>query len=179
MLHAQGLGYRDLHVIDIAAVPYRLENTVGKSKNEDILDGFLAEIMIDAINLLLSQHLKKLSVEIFRGLQIVAKGLFDHDPPPLSRLLTRETGAAEMIDDYRKERRCGGEVEQIIAGRTPGLGQAVEQLPKIVISFLLAGVGGEVVQAANHPVTPQRIHVARACISVDRSAHALLKIFPT
>jgi hypothetical protein len=100
MLHAQGLGYRDLHVIDIAAVPYGLENTIGESKNEYILNCFFAEIMIDSVDLVLAQDLEKLPVEILRGLQIVAKGLLDHDPPPLSRLLTRETGAAEMVDDY-------------------------------------------------------------------------------
>jgi hypothetical protein len=38
-----------------------------------------------------------------------------------------------------------GEVKQMIAGLTPGLAQTMEQLPKVAISFRLAGVGGEVV----------------------------------
>ena len=41
-LDAETLGDRDLHVIDIAAVPDRLENAVGEPKDQDVLNGFFA-----------------------------------------------------------------------------------------------------------------------------------------
>ena len=41
----------DLHVVQIIAVPDRLENRVGEAKKQDILGSFFAEVMIDAKNL--------------------------------------------------------------------------------------------------------------------------------
>ena len=43
----------DLHVIDVVAVPDRLEHAVGEAQHQDVLDRFLAEIMIDPIDLVL------------------------------------------------------------------------------------------------------------------------------
>ena len=49
--HADRFGGRDLHVIDVAAVPERFENAVAEAEGEDILDGFLTEVVIDAVDL--------------------------------------------------------------------------------------------------------------------------------
>ena len=51
------LGHRDLHVIDVVAVPDRLENGVGKPQHQHVLHRFLAQVMVDAIHLLLGEHL--------------------------------------------------------------------------------------------------------------------------
>ena len=48
---ADGFRRRDLHVVDIAAVPDGLEYRVGKTQHHDVLHGLFAEIMIDAIDL--------------------------------------------------------------------------------------------------------------------------------
>jgi hypothetical protein len=53
---------RDLHTIDVAAVPNRLEDTVAETKHHDVLHGLFTEIMIDPINLLLAQHTQQISV---------------------------------------------------------------------------------------------------------------------
>ena len=50
-LDAEGLRHRDLHVIDVAAVPDRLENAVGEAENQNVLDGLFAEVMVDAVDL--------------------------------------------------------------------------------------------------------------------------------
>ena len=57
MLDADGLGGGDLHVIDVAPVPDRLEHAVAEAEHEQVLDGFLAEIVIDAIDLVLVEVL--------------------------------------------------------------------------------------------------------------------------
>jgi hypothetical protein len=44
-----GFGDRDLHVIDVLAVPDRLEDTVGQSKRQDVLDGLFAEVIAKAL----------------------------------------------------------------------------------------------------------------------------------
>ena len=54
-LHAQGLGHRDLHVVDVIAVPERLEDAVGEPEDEDVLDRLLAEIVVDPVDLILAE----------------------------------------------------------------------------------------------------------------------------
>ena len=49
------LGVCDLNVIDVLPVPQRLEDAVGKTKDQQVLHRLFAEIMIDAINLLSSK----------------------------------------------------------------------------------------------------------------------------
>ncbi len=43
----------DLDVVDMVAIPDRFEHAVGKAQHQDVLDGFLAEVMIDPVDLLL------------------------------------------------------------------------------------------------------------------------------
>ena len=50
-LDAEGFRGGDLDVIDVVAIPDGLENSVAEAEGEDVLDGFFAEIMIDAVNL--------------------------------------------------------------------------------------------------------------------------------
>ena len=51
MLDAHGLGDGDRHIIDVAPVPERLEQRIGKTEGEDVLHRLLAEIVVDAENL--------------------------------------------------------------------------------------------------------------------------------
>jgi hypothetical protein len=41
---------RDLHVVDILAVPQRLENAVAETEGEDVLHGLLAQVVVDAVD---------------------------------------------------------------------------------------------------------------------------------
>ena len=51
---ADGFGNSNLYVIDVAAVPDRLENSVGKTKCQNVLDGFFSQVVINAVNLFLA-----------------------------------------------------------------------------------------------------------------------------
>ena len=55
-LHADRLGIRDLHVVDVAPVPDGLENRVVEAEDHDVLHGLFAEVVIDAVDLVLEQH---------------------------------------------------------------------------------------------------------------------------
>ena len=57
MSDGQILGGRDLHVVDVVAVPDRLEDAVGEPQHQDVLHGLLAEVMVDAIDLMLGKDL--------------------------------------------------------------------------------------------------------------------------
>ena len=48
VLDADRLGDGDLHVVDVAVVPDRLEDRVGEPEREDVLDRLLAQVVVDA-----------------------------------------------------------------------------------------------------------------------------------
>ena len=69
-------------MVDVVAVPQRLEDAVGEAQGEDVLDGLLAEIVVDPVDLVLPEHRGELGAERPRGVEVVAERLLDHDPCP-------------------------------------------------------------------------------------------------
>ena len=55
MFDANSFGGGDLYVVDVSAIPERFNNAVGKTKNQNVLDGFFAEIVIDTVDLLFGE----------------------------------------------------------------------------------------------------------------------------
>ena len=49
-LDTDSLGDRDLDMVDVGAVPERLEHRVREAQRQQVLDSLLAEIVIDAEN---------------------------------------------------------------------------------------------------------------------------------
>ncbi len=79
-LHAELLGHGDLHVLDVVAVPNRLEKGIGEAEIEQILHRLLAQIVIDAEYGRFGKYLVKRAVERLRRREIAAEGLLDDDP---------------------------------------------------------------------------------------------------
>ncbi|MGX1327379.1 hypothetical protein AB7M56_001878 [Bradyrhizobium elkanii] len=46
-------------MVDVVAIPDRLEHAVGEAQHQDVLDGFLAEIVIDPVDLVLVHQLQQ------------------------------------------------------------------------------------------------------------------------
>ena len=130
-LDADALRNGDLHMVDVIAVPQRLEDAVGEPQHHDVLDRLLSEIMVDAIDLALGEHAQDFAVERLRRGQIGAERLFDDDAPPMPVLLADEAGFAELLHDGGEHLWRRREVEQIIAAgvmRLVGLGQELRQI---------------------------------------------------
>src|SRR5579871_5062820 len=87
LFDTNSFSHRDLNVINIAPVPDWLENAVPETKHHDVLDCFLAQVMIDAIDLPFVQRLRNFTVQSFGGVEIAPEGFLDDDPPPLAILL--------------------------------------------------------------------------------------------
>ena len=64
----------DLDVVDMVAVPDRLEHAVGEAQYQDVLHRLLAEIMIDPIDLVLFNQLEQFTVERFAEARSVPNG---------------------------------------------------------------------------------------------------------
>ena len=75
-LDANRFRRRDLHVVHIAPVPQRLEDPIAEAERQDILHCFLAQIMIDPINVRFCEDSMDALVQFARAVQIVAETVF-------------------------------------------------------------------------------------------------------
>src|SRR3954464_13220434 len=79
-----------LDMIDALPVPELLKDRVGGRGPEDILDRFFPEIMVDAVNLLFVSEPGEFLVQLLRGSEVMAEGLFHDHALPCSRGLILE-----------------------------------------------------------------------------------------
>ena len=61
LLEAERLGHVDLDVVDVVAVPDRLEEPVGEAEGQDVLRRLLAQEVVDPEDLLLLEDLVQLA----------------------------------------------------------------------------------------------------------------------
>ena len=134
------LRHRDLHVVDVAPVPHRLEDRVGEPEEQGILRGFLTQVMIDAIHLALVEDPVHDRVEFLRRLQVVAERLFDHHPPPtVLRLI--HARLRQTLDAVHVQVRADRHVIQAIGRTFLKLDQQAIQLFVIVqLAHAAAGI---------------------------------------
>src|ERR1700719_4653183 len=91
-LHADRFGGGDLHVIDIGAVPERLEDTVAEAERHNILNRLLAQIVVDPVDLAFLEAFLQTAIEGPGTSQIAAKWLFDDDAPPAITFIEMRCG---------------------------------------------------------------------------------------
>ena len=104
-------------MIDVAAIPDGLENAVGETKDQDVLNGFLAEIVIDAKVWFFLEHLADFAVQRLRRFEIAAERLLDDDAPPVATIFARQTLLTKLPDDLGNELRQRREVVKNVALR--------------------------------------------------------------
>ena len=104
-LNAEVFGHRDLHALDVLAIPDRLEDGVGEAEVEQVLHGRFAEIVVDAEDRRLVEVFEDRFVERDRGGQVAAKGLFDDHAGAFGA-----AGIAELLGDRREEDGRNGEI---------------------------------------------------------------------
>jgi hypothetical protein len=78
ILDAEVLGHRDLHALDVVAVPDGLEDRVREPQEEDLLEAHLPEVVVDPVELRLVDGLVQLVGERAGGLAVVPERLLDH-----------------------------------------------------------------------------------------------------
>src|SRR5262245_26774041 len=113
-LDANRLGRSDLHVIDMVAVPERLEDAVGKAKHQNVLYRFLAQEMIDSIDLVFGEKLEDPRVKRLRGSKVVTEGFFDDHPPPRSPGWLSEPRATKLLDHWIEKPVGGRQIEEYV-----------------------------------------------------------------
>ncbi len=86
LVEPQLLGHVDLDVVDVVAVPDRLEQPVGEAEREDVLRRLLPEEVVDPVDLRLVEGLVELGVERLGRRQVDAERLLHDDPAALDEL---------------------------------------------------------------------------------------------
>src|SRR5690606_15066065 len=102
-----GLGHRDLHVVDMSRVPDGLEQDIGKAQGKQVLDRLFAEVVVDAIDLIFGEDLADFVVDLDRRLQIVAGRLFDHH----ARIAPVGAAIGDVFAGRTEQIGCDGEIE--------------------------------------------------------------------
>src|SRR5579883_3167615 len=77
--YADGLGDRDLDIVDILLVPNGLKDGVGEAKYEDVLYRFLAQIVVDPVDLAFVEDRLKLGIEGPRRIEVRPERLFHNN----------------------------------------------------------------------------------------------------
>ena len=114
---ADVLGHGDLHRVDVLGVPQRLEQVVREAQRHDVLDGLLAQVVVDAEHVVAGEDVVDQVVERLGGRQVGAERLLHHHPPPAAGLaVVGHPGAGELLEHHRERGRRDGEVERRVAG---------------------------------------------------------------
>ena len=82
LIERQRLRHVDLHMVDVIAVPDRLEQSVGESEGKNVLRRFLAEEVVDPEDLLLGKGFVQRRVEDAGTCEVGAERLLHDDARP-------------------------------------------------------------------------------------------------
>ena len=115
------LGHRDLHVVDVVAVPDRLVQGVGEAQRQDVLDRLLAQVVVDAEDRLGGEHRVDDAVELLAPSP--GRGRTASRSPPGARLAPGGVGRArvgqpgplELLHHGGEELRRDRQVERVVA----------------------------------------------------------------
>ena len=146
----------DLDVVDEVAVPNRLEQGVGEPERHEVLDGLLAEVVVDPEDLRLLEDLEHPLVQLAGRGQVVPERLLDHDPGPRFRR-PMQTGGTKLLADDRKELRRGREVEQSIQLITGLLVEFPECAVDLAVDVVVVERTRQVAQVPEQPVEHVRV----------------------
>ena len=104
--HAQFFGNGDLDVGDVLAPPQGLEQGIAKAHGKQVLHRRLAQVMVDAKDLLLFKDLAHRFVDGAVGSQVVAQWFFQHDAG-LGRV---QSVVGELLTHRGEQAGRGGQV---------------------------------------------------------------------
>ena len=162
MLHADGFGGGDLHVVHIIAVPERFDDIVRKAEDHDILYGLFAEVVIDAVDLLFGEDLLQFLVELLCGSQVMPERLFHDDARPAVLFFFRQAALAQHFHDGREKTRRNGQVKKSVPKRVVFLVGFRDLLFEALVSLRIKEITFDVVRALDHPVQQFRIDRQRS-----------------
>ena len=145
-------------MIDVAAVPDGLKNSVGETKSQNVLNGFFAQIMVDPINLSFVGNLQQLLVQIFRAFEVMPEGFLDNHSPPVFAPFMHQSHPRQLFDDRPEVVGGGGQIVQMITvGGVLGV-HFVEGFFQARIKIGVFEIAVHIVQPAQEPLPKIAVH---------------------
>ena len=136
-------------MIDVTVVPDRLDRAIAETIGHDVLHGLLAQVVVDAINLVLFKALMQDCVQPPGRIQIPAKGFFNDNASPAIVAFLRQPGLAQFGSDHTNETGGRRQVEKIVARRTLLLIYLKQKLFQLFITFCVTKIARHVVGFVN------------------------------
>ena len=132
--HAEVFGAGDLDVVDVLAVPERLEDRVRKPQHHEVLRGFLAEVVVDPVGVPFFEGGVHHFIEMTRRGEVGAEGFFNNHPCPATFRRLVEPGVFQVDEDLVEELRCGRNVKQTVAIAAAGAVDFIEFRGEALVS---------------------------------------------
>ena len=131
-----------------------------EARSQNVLNGFFAQVVIDAVDLLFFRHSQQLPVQKPRGFQIVSERLFDDHAAPMLGVLLHQADVGQVF--HRRSEKIGrrGHVIHMIAVSGVVFVDFVEQVFQLQVKILVTHVAAQIVHAANEPFPDVGIHFA-------------------
>jgi hypothetical protein len=148
-LHTERFRDGDLHVVDVRRVPQGLEEGVGEAQCEEVLHRLLAEIVVDAEDLVLLEDGPDCLVDGAGGGEVAADRLFHHHPA----LGGHQVVGRQVLRHRAEQGRCRGEVED---ADPVGLAVALEDARQLLPAGAAARIQRHVVEAAQETLEDLR-----------------------
>ena len=111
-LDAEVLRHRDLHALDVGAIPERLEDRIREADEQHVVNGPLAEVMVDPEDVALDERAEQDPIQLARRGEVLAEWLLDDDAGAL-----RAARSRQLLDDGSEQRRRDREVVRGMCAR--------------------------------------------------------------
>lgn len=155
-LCAEGLLEGDLDGVDVAVVPGGAETGVGEAHGDQVLDHLLAEVVVDAEELVLGPQRRQVPLQLAGAVQVVAKRLLDYESGVA--LGARVAVLLQVCRHHGEHGRRQREVVQPVRLRHPAGGVQLVHLLLQRLEPVRLVVRGPVV-AAQRKELLERLHV--------------------
>ena len=152
LLHAQCLRHRDLYVVDVAAVPDGLEDAVGKAEHQNVLHRFLAQVMVDAVDLPLLKHLRISRFSARAESRSWPKGFSITTRRHVPILLFGEPGRSQLPDHLTEKSGRGGQIVEVIPARAMLLVDLGEYRLELLVGGGILKVALPIIEAVDQPI---------------------------
>src|SRR5581483_6958521 len=164
-------------MVDIAAIPHRLEDTVRKPKYEDVLYSFFSEIVINAVNLVFLYELKKVVIQLPRGSQVVPERLLHDEAAPRTFFLIRQATHFQLFHNIEKHIGGSCKVVEVISSGPAFLVHGIQNVFKFEESTGIVIVPCEIAESIDHPVTDAGFEVVlRSMVRANRFANSVSEL---
>ena len=161
-LQPDAFGDGDLDVVDIGRVPHRLVEHIGEAQRHQVLHRLLAEIVVDAEDLIFAEMLPYRLVQSAGRPQVAADGLFHHE----AGAIVGKAGFPNARGEVSEQSGADGKIEgadAIVACR-------IEKIAQFSPAGILLGVDLAIVQAGEEAVEGGLVDIALGDMLLERAA---------